>query len=383
MLKQKIKKILKKCKRIVASALPLRNIIVLQSYPPMTDNTMGVFKEMLARGLNKKYKIVWTRADKSKSLPQWENVSFLDENLLIDRIKFKLIKNTAKCLFSCNDFLTTSRKGQTSFYITHGTPLKSVEHYYNMPENVDYLLVDGEGTREVTARELKCDINKCFALGYPRNDVLSDSNIDLHPLFPQNPDDKIVIWYPTFRQHKNGKVVAASNAIPMLHDTEIANKLNEIAKKYKVLLVLKPHFAQDVSKIKACDLSNIKFINDQFYVDNNIMPYEFIANTDALLTDYSSIYFDYFVCDKPIGLVWEDYEEYKQNNNFALDMDFCMKGGEKIYNLDDFEVFLKNLAENNDVLKAERAEVMKWACSEEVGGASARVTDFVIEKANL
>ena len=372
----KMRQLIKSIAKGIVSVFPVRNVIVLQTCPPFTDNTMAVFNEMLKRGLNKKYKIVWTRVDKSKP--------FLDENSFIDNIKSFYYRKYAKCLLSCNGFLTSFRKGQTSFYVTHGTPVKSVASYYNIPDNVDYILVDGEGTRALTARELKGDINKCHALGFPRNDVLSTSKIDLHPLFPDNPDDKIIIWYPTFRQHANGEVsFTADKAIPLLHDTETATKLNEIAKKYKVLLVLKPHFAQDVSKIKACNLSNIKFINDRFYVDNNIIPYEFIANSDALITDYSSVYFDYLVCNKPIGLVWEDYEDYKNTVDFAIDMDFCMKGGEKIYDLADFEVFIKNVAEGNDVLKSDRADVMKWACYKEIGGAAERVTDFIIDKAGL
>ena len=380
----KLKQLVISAAKGIVSIFPARNIIILQTCPPFTDNTMAVFNEMLKRGLNKKYKIVWTRVDKTKPLPQWENVYFLDENRAFDNFLLFYYRKFAKCLISCNGFLSTFRKGQTSFYITHGTPVKSVASYYNIPDNVDYILVDGEGTRPITAHELKGDVNKCFALGYPRNDILSTSNIDLHTLFPENPDDKIIIWYPTFRQHSNGLVSFRDDkAIPMLHDTKIANELNEIAKKHKVLLVLKPHFAQDVSKIKACNLSNIKFINDQFYVDNNIMPYEFIANTDALISDYSSVYFDYLVCNKPIGLVWEDYEDYKNTVDFAIDMDFCMKGGEKIYDLADFESFIKNVSENNDVLKSERADVMKWACYKEIGGAAARVTDFIVEKAKL
>ena len=102
--------------------------------------------------------------------------------------------------------------------------------------------------------------------------------------------------------------------------------------------MLKPHFAQDVSKIKSCNLSNIKFIDDQFFIENNITSYEFIANCDALISDYSSVYYDYLLCDKPIGLVWEDFHEYKNTVDFAVDMEYYMKAGEKIYNIEDFEI---------------------------------------------
>ena len=60
-------------------------------------------------------------------------------------------------------------------------------------------------------------------------------------------------------------------------------------------------------------LSNLVFINDAFLSDNGIINYELLGVADALLTDYSSVYYDYLLLDRPIGLCWDDYEEYKAN----------------------------------------------------------------------
>ena len=235
------------------------------------------------------------------------------------------------------------------------------------------------------AYEFNADIKRTVALGYPRNDILVSSKRDISDLFPKNRNDKKIVWYPTFRQHKNSSLNlnATDNSLPLLHDEKQAEKLNDIAKENSVLIILKPHFAQDVSKIKAKNLSNIKFIDDEFYVKNNITSYEFIANCDALITDYSSVYYDYLMCDKPIGIVWDDYEEYKKNVNFAVDMDYHMKAGEKIYNIQDFELFIKNLTLNIDNLKEERKEISEWANFARDGKSAHRVVSFIMEKAQL
>ena len=60
-----------------------------------------------------------------------------------------------------------------------------------------------------------------------------------------------------------------------------------------------------------------------------------------------------------------------------------MKGGEKIYNLDDFGVFLNNVANNIDPLKNERDEISRWANYSKDGKSAQRVTDFIINKAKL
>lgn len=374
---------IKRLKEKICLFLPIKNVGLFESVPDLSDNTKPVFDEMLKRGMNKKYKFVWIVKKITDDLPEIENVSYLARNDRLFRIKKFYYRVVSRFFLCCNDFLCTIREGQVSFYITHGTGVKSVRNYYNIPEQIDYIIVDGEGTREMTAWQLNSVVEKTVALGYPRNDVLVSAQRNLSELFPENKGDKIVVWYPTFRQNKQGTLKATEKALPILHNEQQAEKLNKIAKDNKVLLVLKPHFAQDVSKIKAREFSNIKFIDDDFFVKNNITSYEFIASCDALLSDYSSVYYDYLLCDKPVGLVWEDYEEYKKNIDFVLDMDYYMKAGEKIYNIKDFEKFLQNLAAGTDSLKAERAEISAWANYARDGKSAERVTDFIIEKAKL
>ena len=373
-----IKKIIKK----ILPLIPTKNIIVFESTPNLSDNTKAVFDEFISRDFNKKYKLVWIVSKANSDLPVIENVSYCDKKRRGYKLKLLYYRIFAKALISCNDYLITLREGQVSFYLTHGTPIKSVKSYYTIPQNIDYILIDGEATKKICSYEFNADIKKFFALGFPRNDVLVNTAKDISTLFSDK-GEKIAVWYPTFRQHKNGHGNTTNNALPILHDEKQAIILNEIAKANNVILVLKPHFAQDVSKIKACNLSNIKFINDEFFIKNNITSYEFIASCDALISDYSSVYYDYLLCNKPIGLVWEDFDEYKKTVNFAVDMDYYMKAGHKIYTIEDFEEFLKNIASSNDKLESERAEISTWANYSNDGKSSQRVVDFIIEKAKL
>lgn len=363
--------------------LPTKKLIVLESIPNLSDNTKAVFDEMINRQMNEKYKFVWVITGPDDNLPRLKNVKYCDKSRPFYRYRLAYYHNFARAIICCNEFFATIRRGQTSFYLTHGTSVKSIRDYYNVPQGIDYTLLDGEGVREMMAYQLNTDYEKTVALGYPRNDVLVRPPRDIHYLFPGSSGEKIVVWYPTFRQHKNGEQNATAHALPILHDEAQAELLDKIARRNNVLIVLKPHFAQDVSKINAREYSNIKFIDDAFLERNNITSYEFVAACDALLSDYSSVYFDFLLCDKPIGLIWEDYEEYKTKIDFAIDMDYYMKAGEKIYNLGDLEGFLERLAAGKDDLKAQRAEISAWANYSHDGQSAKRVTDFIIEKAKL
>lgn len=370
-------------KKLVLS-LPLKNYVIFESIPDLADNTMPVFEEMLRRGLNRKYKFVWLVSDKKKPFPKYENTVYIDTNTRKNRLEYQWYVNRAKCLVYCNRWIEKRRDDQFGVYLTHGTAVKKTGEYHlgNINYKYDFVTIDGEGSKDFMVEAIKGEHEKFVALGFPRNDVLLSKAYDLKKVFGSE-FQKIVVWYPTFRQHKNGMKTASANSLPILHDADKAKRLNEMARECGVLLLIKPHFAQDVSYIKNENLSNLRFIDDAFFTEHQMTSYGFVGSCDGMITDYSSIYFDYLLCDKPVAAVWEDIEEYRQNPGFSIDVDFYLKGAEKIYDLDDFEVFLKNLAEDRDVLKKERDEISQLVNFARDTESTRRVTDFIIEKANL
>ena len=147
-----------------------------------------------------------------------------------------------------------------------------------------------------------------------------------------------------------------------------------------MLIVLKPHFAQDVTYIKDMKLSNIRFIGDDFFEENNICSYEFITGCDALITDYSSVYFDYTLCDKPIAVIWEDIEEYKKNPGLINDYEHYLRGAEKLYNLTDLKEYISRVSHGIDLLKNERNDVMREVNISGDGKNAERVVNYIIEQ---
>ncbi len=376
---QQMKKIIKSIIKKLITILPIAKIIIFESVPDLSDNTKAVFDEFIKRGINKRYKCVWIVKEKKESYPNHQNVIYVkrgSKKLLWYRI-------IAKCCICCNEWVESFRKGQISFYLSHGTTIKKLRGYYNIPKNIDYCLSAAEGVEFLCENEFMAQKNKIFSLGFPRNDILTNADRDLKPLFKDTEFERIMVWYPTYRQHKNGTSSTNSNPLPIIHDSEKAALLNETAKENKVLIVLKPHFAQDVSYVKEMNLSNIKFIDDSFFINNSIESYEFVGSCDALITDYSSIYYDYTLCDKPIALIWEDYEEYKKSTGFADGCEDFLKGGEKIYTLEEMQKFIQDVASGKDNLKEERREVCRQVNFSTDGKSSERVVDFIIEKAGL
>ncbi len=376
-----MKKLIKSLLKKLILLLPLRKVILLESVPDFSDNTKAVYDELIKRGVNKKYKIIWIVSPSFKIKHQTKNVKFIHKQGKLSNIKLRYYNLVSKCIICCNGFIVSKRKNQFSIYLSHGTSIKSVRNYYNIPNGIDCCLVAGQGVKDLMSYELKYDINKIVALGFPRNDVLC-KKLTLPKGIFEREYDKVIVWYPTFRQHKGGSKTASQITIPILNDVKKAKILNSLASKNNVLIVLKPHFAQDVSYIKDLGLSNIRFIDDRFFVENNISSYEFVGGCDALISDYSSIYYDYTFCDKPIAVVWEDIEDYKQNPGLIENYEHYLQGAEKVYTIDELMSFVERVAKGEDVLMKERRYIRDLCNYSNDGGNSKRVVDYILEKIN-
>lgn len=383
---RKIKKFLGKCfrfskrqlKKIVMAFYSVKDIILFESVPDLSDNTKAVFDEMVRRGLNKNYKMYW-KVSADRNFEQYENVIYVNAQKPEGKKIWEKLEWQAKCLVSCNGYIVSRKKKQFSIYLAHGLPIKSVKEYYTIPETVSAYVSMSEAMMDIIANEFHYPKEKIVPLGYPRNDILTKQKIDVKAVL-ETDCDKVIVWYPTFRQHEGGRKFTNSSSLPIIHDSEKAVLLNEFAKQQNVLLVVKPHFAQDLSYIHDLGLSNIRFIDDTFFGKNKITSYGFVGSCDALITDYSSIYYDYTLCDKPIALIWEDLEEYKLSPGLIDDYAFWTKGAEKIYSLEELEKFIYNVAMGIDVLKKDRNEIKVLANYSLDGKSSERVVDFILKK---
>jgi CDP-glycerol glycerophosphotransferase (TagB/SpsB family) len=117
--------------------------------------------------------------------------------------------------------------------------------------------------------------------------------------------DKVISWLPTQRRQL-GKTI-----IDVISDSELnLNKFNEFCKSKNILFVIKPHFLDfdEASKI----VENLDFI----YIYPHADPYPLLKYTDILITDYSSVFYDFLFLNRPILFMAYDLEEYVKKVQF-------------------------------------------------------------------
>lgn len=373
--------------KVFLQVLAKKPCIVFESAPKFSDNTKPVYDELVKRGFEKKYKLFWYVDDdtfaeeKNGKLEYWKRDDYSN---LRNALRNLRIDKGVRTIIMCNHFVFPKPicKYETVFYLTHGTPFKYCADYYSIPEETNYCIASSSKSAELISTNLNFDINKIKVLGQPRNDVFFEKQLNPHDYLKED-FERVIIWYPTFRQHKYGLKTGSKHGLPIIYDNSLAKELNEILKQNKTLIVVKPHFSQDLSYIKDLKLSNIKFIDDKFYDDNGITSYQFINACDALLTDYSSVFADYLLSDKPIGMIWEDIEEYKKNPGLHPDFEKCAEGTTKIYNFKELVAFLFDVANGVDPLKTKREASKNFLNKYCDGKDTQRVTDFIVSEALL
>lgn len=365
---------------------PLKKIILFESVPSFSGNTEMVFEELMRRHVNDKYKFVWVMDDNANIPEKYKSV----KNFKVVQRNSYLYKFYYSCfasiLISENYFLVKRRASQYYIFLAHGSALKYVVGKYSLPEycNDCDVVTLSDYMAKYDAINLSCSEKNMRAFGYARNDKLfSQNKLDLNKIFKNSSAEKFIYWLPTYRQHKNKQinVIHSKTPMPILYNADICAEINDYAKKMNVFIIIKPHPEQDVNYLKKINLSNLIFIDDNFLLYYNIDNYDVLNSVDALLTDYSSVYYDYLLKNKPIGLCWDDFDDYSKREGFLLDPNFIMAGGEKIYDKDDLKSFIKRISCEEDVLQDKRNEICDLVHKYRDGKSARRTVEFIIKEA--
>ncbi len=363
-----MKGFIKKLLLLFFSIFKIKNIIVLESHADYTDNARAFYEYLIKNKYNEKYKIYWF-VNNAKHFKNREikNVRFFsmwksgNSKTFFQWIKYLWIVKNAKYLMFSNRNLIRLNKKTTTISLNHGAPIKSLKNRQVIPRDVDYR-VDTSTFFDNIVRETQNIINtKSLIIGNPRNDVLFTPTDTINKVPEFKKFKKIILWLPTFRKSNNSNRSDSSFefplGIPIIYSEKSLKDINNYLKKCNISLVLKLHPAQDISLFKAESLSNIIILDDSYLIEKDVELTEFYKIADALITDYSSVYVDYLLTQKPIGFTIDDLNDYKIG--FSMDNIQDYMPGQKINDIKDLKEFIDNLDKNIDHYKKERKRVNK------------------------
>ncbi len=288
-------------------------------------------------------------------------------------------------------FMFGSRKVQ----LWHGVGFKKIER--DMPESIEYLkTIRGKIYWWLTSRFPKYELlvstsefytknvfstgikyKKCIEAGYPRNDsmfaepdrlmLLSADVKSIEKIeAAKQAGHRIVIYAPTFRKNNEENFLSAGTL-----DLE---RLSAFGREKKMTFVLKAHINTQL-QTKIGELPNV------IHYDNGSDVYPALRLTDAMITDYSSIYMDYLLLDRPLIFFPYDYEKYvKENGQPQFDYDWITPGP-KCLNQAELEREMSEILEKGkDGYAKRRREILNVAFKHKDGRSSERIWSFISEK---
>ncbi len=317
------------------------NTILVESFhgSNISDSSLALVREILKSYPNK-YKIYYGTIDKKKHQEFIESIGLDVELIDVNTFRYTKILATSEYLINNSSFPVYFVKRDEQKYIQtwHGTPLKTlgkdmrlgIESMYNVQHNflqADYITFPNEFTREVM---MECyNLNPLYTgrvvmAGYPRNEIFFDSESGKNLKKKLGLENKTVYGYmPTWRGTSNHSI---STDVYEKTVAEIFKKLDKKLKDDQVFFVNFHPILKD-----AISLDNYKHIKP---FPQGVDNYSFLNCCDALVTDYSSVFFDFSLTKKPIVLFMYDYEEYMHDR--GMYMDVASLPFKKIYDTDEF-----------------------------------------------
>ena len=232
-----------------------------------------------------------------------------------------------------------------------------------------YTLATSEAMSSIFVSAFKTDSKHIIIDGYPRNDILFDEcgiknivtkkeNDLLDIIYKKKRDQiKIIAYMPTFRD--------SEEKLLQILQLEELNKFLDIN---RLFLIIKLH---PKSKIKN-KFANLKYTNI-ILADAEIDVYSFLKEVDLLITDYSSVYTDYLLLDRPVIAFHYDWELYNQNTRDSyIEHDVYMPEV-KVQNMYELEGAILELL-NVDRCKKDRISTRNRMFRYQDGNASKRIT---------
>jgi len=236
---------------------------------------------------------------------------------------------------------------------------KKVNEYLN--KRISYLTVTSEETKRTKSYSYNLPFERVIITGYPRNEILVKHDKVIQDRIKKDlnieNNDEVILYAPTFRDYRQEN--------PLKKD--FLENLDQFLTNNKKILLYKPHPFE--AKL---DLSSYQKIKS---IDPNVDISDLLIIADALVTDYSGVFYDYLLTMRPIVFFPYDLERYIEGRDFFYNYENFVPGP-IVRTGDELIEYLENIelwdADYKDIRRAARDKFNKY----HDGNAIQRITNF-------
>ena len=312
---------------------------------------------------------------------------------LMDYIKWYKIIASARIIFTTHISVKPSEK-HIHFQLWHGNAIKKVgvmEHgtqekfkFSKSWLDVNFIMSYSETYTTFVNACMVTDPKKYIITGAPRNDLLlmSDGKKNLKTIFGEQVSNSKIIWFtPTFRDYFGQSQGNKSFKNPFGFEKFNVKEFDSFLEQQNCKIILKPHPHEEeliIQYFKKYQVKNLLILKSLDLEKLGIDFYEVLNSGEILITDYSSLFYDFLLLNKPIFFTPVDIEKYEEDRGFLVESFNNYVPGPIIL---DQEKLMKEIIVNNvdkiDNYKNQRDWMLKFQHRYTDSNSSKRIYDFI------
>ena len=354
------------------------NIILFVSFggKKFDDSPRVIYEKMINDSRFNKYTFIWAFNEPEKiKIPRGRKIK-------IDTFEYYVTALKARC------WITNSAierginfKGKNTFYFNtwHGTPIKKMGSDIDSSNNsfrskakewnVDVMTAQGNFEADIFSRVFNINRERFASIGLPRNDVLynysNDMKNEVLKKLGINKNKNIILYAPTFREYDRDNNMNCIVDIPI----DFSKWKKSLGDDY--LILFRSHY--EVAK----SLNIEKYNNFVMDVSGYPVLNDLMIVSDMLISDYSSIFFDYSILNKPMISFTYDYDKYSKHRGMYFDIREQLLGG----SISEEELI--DIIQNLPVEEClEKVKLFREKYVEFYGNATEKSLDIILENIN-
>ena len=311
---------------------------------------------------------------------------FYSSIVFTDNVLFKYLYKTKKQKIVClgyyaapfkNDYWEVKRLGYRNSFIENFLLNKVYDNYITLSD--------------FCSREISIDsliyLPKFMPLGYPRNDIFYEDNLQLRDKLctALGFTPKYFITYaPTHRDYENSSREFCDKSL-MHNRTLFGNEdpnneidLLNILEALDAVIIAKVHPAQVQSNLELESNNRIVFFSD-LKEKCLVSLQEVLTVSDLLITDYSTVFYDFLLLDRPVIHYCYDFDIQKNTRGFAFNPIEPFTAGPIVYTFEELCAVLPKTIEEKTI-DINRIKYVKSIIHKHQDGLSAeRIKSFYFQ----
>ena len=376
--------------RTLNKAIPKRDIILFYSQYDYYDNPYYLYKKMRDLGICDEFECVWLVESKEG----YERATQDGALAVLLKNKFQALKY----ILSAKYFVTSTTggawwkaKNQIGIFLDHGIPsIKTVGSYLDPKitreqwKYFDYAISTSHFTRVLQSSIYQINPNKVIITGLPRNDIVFESSMkEATGILEAALNTEIeeyeyrIFYLPTFRLFEPEYM--KRQFLKMMKNPEFVRFL----KKYDALIVMKPHRKEENvfrELLKTHNIDRIKILSNYYLRKRNLTIYELFKSIDIMVSDYSSVWIEYLLLNRPIVYHIPDIKRYRKKRGFVIEPYELWTPGDKSYKISDLITYLEEAINSPEKWRREREFLQKMMFKYYDAKARERIINYFWKK---